>query len=154
MAYALDATDLRILRALMADGRITNVALAAKVGLSGPPCLRRMRALEQAGIITGYHAEADVAALGFTVTAFVGVALHNQTEADLRAFEERVLTWPQVREAYMMSGETDYHLKCLTRDLTSFQSFLVKSVSAAPNVAGVKAQVAMRRAKFEPGVPI
>ncbi|MEO1720566.1 MAG: Lrp/AsnC family transcriptional regulator [Pseudomonadota bacterium] len=154
MAYKLDAIDLKILKALMADGRLTNVALAARVGLSGPPCLRRTRALEAAGIISGYHAEADTTALGFTVTAFVTVALHNQAEPDLRAFEELVLAWPEVREAYMMSGETDYHLKCLTRDLTTFQQFLTGTVSSAANVASVKAQVAMRRAKFKPGVPL
>lgn len=154
MPAKLDATDLKILRELMADGRLTNVALANRIGISPPPCLRRVRALEAAGIITGYHADVDMQALGFTVVAFVSVALHNQAEQDLRRFEDLVLTWAIVREAFMMSGETDYHLKCVARDLSAFQDFLVNTVSSAPNVASVKAQVAMRPAKFAPGFAI
>jgi len=150
----LDSIDLRILKELMVDGRMTNVALAERVGLSGPPCLRRVRALENAGVITGYHANVDHAALDFTVTAFVSVALHNQAERDLRAFENLVLDWSIVREAHMMSGETDYVLKCVARDLKVFQDFLINTVSSAPNVSSVKAQVAMRPAKLEPGVAL
>ena len=123
MALRLDATDWRILRELMADGAITNVALANRVGLSAPPCLRRVRALEEAGVITGYTVLLDEKALGFELTAFAMVGLHSQAEADLRAFENRVLGWPMVREAYMLSGESDYILKCVARDLPSFQDF-------------------------------
>lgn len=154
MAPARDAIDTRILRELMADGRLTNVALAAKVGLSGPACLRRTRALEEAGLIRGYHARVDHEALGFTVTAFVLVTLHNQAERDLRAFENLVLTWPQVREAHMLSGEADYMLKAVATDLKAFQRFLIDDISSAPNVASVKATVTMREAKFEAGVSV
>lgn len=154
MPPRLDPTDWRILKELMADGSVTNVALAARVGLSAPPCLRRVRALEEAGVVTGYTALVDEKAMGFELTAFAMVGLHNQSEADLRAFENRVLGWPLVREAYMLSGESDYILKCVARDLPSFQDFVLKDLTAAPNVASVKTTLAIRRAKFAPGVPV
>jgi DNA-binding Lrp family transcriptional regulator len=154
MALRLDATDRRILRELMADGALTNVALAQKVGLSAPPCLRRVRALEDAGVIQGYTALVDEQALGFELTAFALVGLHSQAEPDLRAFENRVLGWPIVREAYMLSGESDYILKCVAEDLPSFQTFILKQLTAAPNVASVKTNLAIRRAKLAPGVTL
>lgn len=154
MTRKLDSTDWRILKELMADGSLTNVALAGKVGLSAPPCLRRVRALEEAGIVTGYTALVDERALGFELTAFAMVGLHNQSETDLRTFENRILGWPIVREAYMLSGESDYILKCVTRDLTAFQDFLLKELTAVPNVASVKTTLAIRRAKLAPGVPL
>ncbi|MFO7298065.1 MAG: ArsR family transcriptional regulator [Proteobacteria bacterium] len=154
MRARLDVIDWRILKELQADGRITNVALAQRVGISAPPCLRRVRALEEAGVITGYHAQLDEQMLGFELTAFAMVGLHSQAEADLRAFENRVLGWPLVREAYMMSGEMDYVLKCVAPDLTTFQNFVLRELTAAPNVASVKTALAIRRAKREPGVPI
>ncbi len=154
MRVRLDAADWRILKELQADGRITNVALAQKVGISPPPCLRRVRALEEAGLIRGYHALLDERSLGFELTAFAMVGLHSQAEADLRAFENRVLSWPLVREAHMISGEADYVLKCVAADLTAFQDFILKDLTAAPNVASVKTALAIRRAKLEPGVPL
>lgn len=154
MPLRLDATDRRILRELMADGALTNVALAKKVGLSAPPCLRRVRALEAAGVIQGYTALVDERALGFELTAFALVGLHNQAEPDLRAFEDLLLAWPIVREAHMLSGESDYILKCVTRDLSTFQDFVLKELTAAPNVASVKTNLAIRRAKLAPGVPL
>jgi DNA-binding Lrp family transcriptional regulator len=153
MPLRLDATDWRIPRELMADGALTNVALAKRVGLSAPPCLRRVRALEEAGVITGYTALVDERALGFEVTAFALVGLHSQAEADLRTFENRVLGWPLVREAYMLAGESDYILKCVAADLTAFQDFVLRELTAAPNVASVKTNLAIRRAKLAPGVP-
>jgi len=154
MAFRLDSTDRRILRELMADGALTNVALAQRVGLSAPPCLRRVRALEDAGVIQGYTALIDETALGFSLTAFAMVGLHSQAEADLNAFENRVIGWPLVREAYMLSGESDYILKCVAPDLPSFQEFVLKELTAAPNVASVKTTLAIRRAKLTPGVPV
>ena len=154
MAIRLDPLDWRILKELQADGSITNVALAQRVGLSAPPCLRRVRALEEAGLISGYTVLLDEAALGFTLAAFAMVGLHGQGEAELRAFENRVLGWPLVREAYMLSGESDYMLKCVAADLTAFQDFVLNELTAAPNVASVKTFLTIRRAKREPGVPI
>lgn len=154
MRVRLDAVDWRILKELQADGRMTNVALAARVGLSPPPCLRRVRALEEAGLVNGYTVLLDEAALGFTLTAFAMVGLHNQSEAHLRAFENRVIGWNIVREAHMLSGESDYILKCVATDLASFQEFVLKDLTAAPNVASVKTFLTIRRAKRAPGVPM
>jgi len=154
MPVRLDPLDWRILKELQADGRMTNVALAARVGLSAPPCLRRVRALEEAGLISGYTVLLDEPALGFNLTAFAMVGLHNQAEAELRAFENLVLGWPLVREAYMLSGESDYMLKCVATDLGAFQDFVLNALTAAPNVASIKTFLTIRQAKREPGVPI
>ncbi len=154
MALALDTTDWKIIKELQADGRMTNIALANRIGLSAPPCLRRVRALEEAGLISGYTAIVDEEALGFRLTAFAMVRLHNQAENDLRAFENRVLGWPIVREAHMLSGESDFMLKCVARDLTTFQEFVLNELTAAPNVASVKTYLTIRRAKREPGIAI
>jgi DNA-binding Lrp family transcriptional regulator len=154
MRAGLDATDWRILKELQANGRVTNVELARKVGISPPPCLRRTRALEQAGMIAGYFALLDEKALDFEVTAFANVGLHSQSEPDLRAFENRVLAWPLVRECYMVSGEIDFILKCVAPDLSTFQGFIINDLTAAPNVASVKTTLVISRIKFEPGVPI
>ncbi|HJZ30853.1 MAG TPA: Lrp/AsnC family transcriptional regulator [Hyphomicrobiaceae bacterium] len=154
MRVRLDVTDWRILRELQANGRISNVELARKVGISPPPCLRRVRALEEAGMITGYFALLDEKSVGFEVIAFAMVGLHSQSEADLRAFENRVLAWPLVRECYMLSGESDFQLKCVAPDLTAFQDFVIEDLTAAPNVASVKTTLVIRRVKFEPGVPV
>ena len=154
MPVRLDPLDWRILKELQSDGRMTNVALAARVGLSAPPCLRRVRALEEAGLISGYTVLLDEAALGYKLIAFAMVGLHNQAETELRAFENMVLGWHIVREAYMLSGESDYMLKCVASDLTAFQDFVLEELTAAPNVASVKTFLTIRRAKREPGVPI
>jgi len=154
MPLRLDATDWRILRELQADGRITNVALAARVGLSPPPCLRRVQALERAGFIAGYNARLDQRMTGFEVTAFAMVTLRQQGEAELRAFENETLKWPMVREAYMLAGDADYLLKCAAPDLPSFQEFVLGELTAFPNVASVKTTVVLRAAKEEPGVPL
>ncbi|RMD49846.1 MAG: Lrp/AsnC family transcriptional regulator [Alphaproteobacteria bacterium] len=149
----LDAIDRRILAELQADGRITNVELARRVGISAPPCLRRVRALEEAGYIRGYHADVDARKLGFEVQVFAMVGLHSQAEADLRAFEERCRAWPLVRECHMLNGEIDFILKCVAPDLSTFQSFLTEELTAAENVAHVKTSLVIRCAKDEPGVP-
>lgn len=154
MGVRLDPLDWRILKELQADGRITNIALSKRIGLSAPPCLRRVRALEDAGYVRGYAALVDEKLLGFELTAFAMVGLHAQSEPDLRAFENRILGWALVRECHMMSGETDYILRCVAPDLGTFQEFVLKDLTAAPNVASVKTSLAIRRAKLEPGVPI
>ena len=150
----LDATDWRILRALQEDGRITNVELARQVGISAPPCLRRVRALEEAGIIEGFTARLADKALGFDVTAFAMVGLHSQAEADLIAFEERARSSAIVRDCYMLSGEIDFLLKCVAPDLSAFQDFIIHELTAAPNVASVKTSLVIRASKHDPGVPI
>ena len=153
-SFSLDATDWKILRELQRDGRITNVELAGRVGLSPPPCLRRVQALEKAGIIAGYRALLDAEALGFDVRMFAFVGLKSQAESELNAFTAKVAQWPLVREAYAISGEADFLLKCVARDLTALQDFIIRDLTAAPNVENVKTTLILRVAKYEPGVPI
>ena len=145
--------DRLILAELQADGRMTNVELARRVGISAPPCLRRVRALEEQGYINGYHARVDSRALGFEVQVFAMVGLQSQAEADLRAFEDRCQNWPLVRECHMLNGEVDFMLKCVAPDLSSFQTFLTEELLRAPNVGSVKTSLVIRGAKNEPGVP-
>ena len=149
----LDPIDRNILRELQADGRMTNVELARRVGISAPPCLRRVRTLEESGLIKGYHARVNARALGFEVQVFAMVGLHSQAESDLSAFERKCREWPLVRECHMLNGEIDFILKCVAPDLSSFQNFLTESLTAAPNVASVKTSLVIRGAKDEPGVP-
>ena len=149
----LDPIDRQILAELQGDGRMTNVELARRVGISAPPCLRRVRALEEAGLIRGYHAEVNARALGFEVQVFAMVSLLRQAEADLSAFEARARAWPLVRECHMLSGETDFVLKCMAPDLASFQAFLTGELTAADNVGSVKTSLVIRGAKDQPGVP-
>lgn len=149
----LDEIDRMILAELQADGRITNVELAKRVGISAPPCLRRVRTLEEQGYIRGYHADVDARELGFEVQVFAMVGLVSQAEADLSAFEQRCQGWPLVRECHMLNGEVDFILKCVAPDLRSFQNFLTEHLTAAPNVASVKTSLVIRGAKDEPGVP-
>ena len=149
----LDPIDRQILAELQADGRMTNVELARRVGISAPPCLRRVRALEEAGLIRGYHADVDARSLGFEVQVFAMVSLQRQAEADLSAFEARCRAWPLVRECHMLNGEIDFILKCVAPDLSSFQSFLTGELTAADNVASVKTSLVIRGAKDAPGVP-
>ena len=149
----LDEIDRKILAELQADGRMTNVELARRVGISAPPCLRRVRALEESGAIRGYHADISARELGFEVAVFAMVRLHSQSERDLSAFEDRARLWPLVRECHMLNGEIDFILKCVSPDLTSFQNFLTDQLTAADNVASVKTSLVIRCAKDEPGVP-
>ena len=150
----LDSIDRKILAELQADGRMTNVELAKRVQISPPPCLRRVRALEEAGFIKGYHAQLDAKALGFEVGVFVMVGLSSQADTDLKAFEEQARKWPIVRECHMPNGQDDYILRCVAPDLSAFQSFLTEELTKAKNVAHVKTSLIVRTSKDEPGVPV
>ena len=152
-ASKLDPIDRMILAELQADGRMTNVELARRVGISAPPCLRRVRTLEEAGYIRGYHADVDARALGFEVQVFAMVGLASQSEADLTAFEEKCREWPLVRECHMLNGEIDFILKCVAPDLSTFQSFLTGQLTSEPNVASVKTSLVIRAAKEAQSVP-
>ncbi len=152
-SFKLDDVDWLILRELQSDGRMTNVELARRAGISAPPCLRRVRALEEAGIIRGYRAVLDEKLLRYDVTAFAMVGLHSQAEADLIAFEECARQWPVVRECYMLSGEIDFILKCIAPDLAAFQKFVIEDLTAAENVDSVKTSLTIRNSKYDPGVP-
>ena len=153
-AAGLDAIDRKILAELQRDGRVTNVELARRVGLSAPPCLRRVRALEEAGLILGYRAMLDEKALGFPVTAFAMVGLASQAEPDLQAFQSLVAEWPMVRECTMLAGDIDFILKCVAPDMDSFQRFLTDELTSAPNLAHVRTSLAIRRVKDAPLVPL
>ena len=150
----LDKIDRRILRDLQADGRMTNVELAQRVGLTAPPCLRRMRALEKAGVIKAYHAHVDPAQLGYSITVFAMVSLKSQAEEDLRAFEDHVRALPEVRECHMLNGEIDFILKIVSQDLQTFQQLLTGKLTSAPNVSSVKTSLTIRTVKDMPGVPM
>jgi DNA-binding Lrp family transcriptional regulator len=151
--FKLDNIDLEILKILQEEGRITNVQLAERVGITAPPCLRRVRALEDACYIKGYHADLNANSLGYDLVVFAMVGLHSQAETDLQAFEEMVGEWPMVREAFMLNGEIDFILKIVARDLNHFQTFLTTHLTPAPNVASVKTSLTIRCGKNRPGIP-
>ena len=150
----LDQIDRHLLVELQAEGRITNVELAHRVGLTAPPCLRRVRALEESGVIRGYHADLDASKLGFAITVFALVSLKSQAEEALRQFEDHVRALPEVRECHMLNGEIDFILKIVSKDLQSFQEFLTSKLTPAPNVASVKTSLTIRTSKQVPGVPL
>lgn len=151
---ALDEIDKLILTTLQDKGRITNVELARRAGLTAPPCLRRVRALEEDGTIQSYHARLDPRALGFGITVFAMVSLKSQAEDDLRSFEDHIATLPLVRECHMLNGEIDFILKIVAHDLQHFQDFLTSKLTTIPNVESVKTSLTIRSSKTLPGVPV
>ena len=150
----MDAIDRKILSILQSEGRITNVELAERVGLTAPPCLRRVHHLEKSGMIKGYHAQLAANELGYGITIFALVSLKSQAETDLRAFEHHVASLPEVRECHMLNGEIDFILKIVAHDLQAFQQFLTSQLTTAPNVASVKTSLTIRTSKDLPGIPI
>ncbi|MFV0622418.1 Lrp/AsnC family transcriptional regulator [Sphingomonas sp. ac-8] len=150
----LDRIDRQILSLLQEDGRMTNVELAERVGLTAPPCLRRVRALEESGAIGGYHAALNPAQLGYTITVFALVSLRSQAESDLAAFEAHVADIPEVRECHMLNGEIDFILKIVATDLKSFQDILTTRLTTAHNVSSVKTSLTIRTSKQLPGIPV
>jgi DNA-binding Lrp family transcriptional regulator len=150
----LDAIDWKILRELQDDGRITNVELSRRVGISAPPCLRRVKRLEDSGIIRGYRAMLNSPALGLEVVAFCMIGLNHQSEAELKAFADRTTGWPIVRAAWMVSGESDFLLHCVASDLTSFQTFVIEELTSSPNVDTVRTALTIRQVKDEGPVAI
>ena len=153
MHARLDAIDRKILKELQDDGRMTNVELAKRIGISAPPCLRRVRALEEAGYIRGFRALLDEKLLGYEVTVFALVHLSSQAEADLKAFEDFVRKEPLVRECWMLSGDVDFILKCVAPDLKTFQAF-VAELTAGPHVRNVKTALTLRNSKDAAMVPM
>jgi DNA-binding Lrp family transcriptional regulator len=143
----LDAIDIKILRELQRDGRMTNVELAERVGISAPPCLRRVRKLEEAGIIEGYHALLNAPKLGFDLVAFCMVGLKRQSDADLKAFGAKVQEWPLVREAWMVNGDSDFLLRCAAQNLTVFQDFVIEVLTADEHVDTVRTMLTIRQIK-------
>lgn len=143
----LDAIDWKILKELQDEGRITNVELSRRVGISAPPCLRRVKRLEETGIIRGYRALLNSPALGYDVVAFCLVGLQHQSDAELKTFAERTRGWPIVRRAWMVSGESDFLLHCVATDLTTFQTFVIEELTSTPNVDTVRTALTIRQVK-------
>ena len=149
----LDSVDRHILAELQEDGRMTNVELARRVNLSAPPCLRRVRRLEEAGIIRGYHADVDPVSLGWEITFFALVGLESQKLAVLDAFESLATAWPEVRECHMIRGGGDFLLRLVARD-TAHETELTTRLTNAPAVLRVQTLQTIRTAKDAAGVPI
>jgi DNA-binding Lrp family transcriptional regulator len=145
----LDAIDWKILYELQNEGRVTNVELSRRVGISAPPCLRRVKRLEDSGIIRGYRALLNAPALGMDVVAFCIVGLHHHAETELKAFADRTRLWPIVRQAWMVSGDSDFMLHCVASDLTTFQNFVIEDLASAPNVDTVRTALTIRQVKDE-----
>ena len=148
----LDAIDRRILAELQADGRMTNVELARRAGISAPPCLRRVRRLEEAGIIRGYHADTDPQMLAWEITFFAIVGLESQRETVLSAFEQLVATWPEVRECHMIRGGGDFLLRLVARD-TAHENQLTQRLTGLPTVSRVQTLQTIRTSRNLAGVP-
>ncbi len=149
MKADLDAIDWKILKELQGDGRMTNVELSRRVGISAPPCLRRVKRLEDAGIIRGYRALLNTSELGLGVVAFCLVGLHHQSDAELKAFADRTRKWPIVRRSWMVSGESDFILHCVASDLSAFQTFVIEDLTSSPNVDTVRTALTIRQVKNE-----
>jgi DNA-binding Lrp family transcriptional regulator len=145
----LDSIDWKILRELQDDGRMTNVELSRRVGISAPPCLRRVKRLEDAGIIKGYRAILNSKALGLEVVAFCLIGLQHQAEVEAKAFADRTRSWPIVRSAWMVSGESDFLLHCVASDLGTFQNFVIDDLTSTPNVNTVRSALTIRQVKDE-----
>ncbi|MGH1377212.1 MAG: Lrp/AsnC family transcriptional regulator [Alphaproteobacteria bacterium] len=150
----LDKIDINILKKLQGEGRITNVELAKSVGMSAPPCLRRVRALEDAGYIKGYNASINAQMMGYGVTIFAMVKLKSQLDKDLEEFEKHVSKMPMVRECFLLAGDVDFILKVVAKDWDTYNLKFRKELSEAPHVVSIKSSLSVRESKNLPGIPI
>jgi Lrp/AsnC family transcriptional regulator, leucine-responsive regulatory protein len=153
-ARVLDDIDRRILEVLQDDARISNVELAGRVGLSPSPCLRRVRDLEESGIVRRYVALLDPGAVGLGVSVFVQVSLERQAEKGLDTFEKRVLARPEVLECYLMTGDADYLLRVVVPDVAAFERFLLDHLTRIPGVASIKSSFALKQVKYRTSLPL
>lgn len=151
---ALDAIDLKILAALQGDARISNVDLARKVHLSPSPCLARVRALEEGGLVARYVTLLDPKKLGLTVSVLVQVTLERQVEKALDGFERAVLERPEVMECYLMTGDADYLLRVVVPDVPAFERFILDFLSKVPGVGNIKSSFALKQVKYQTALPI
>ncbi|MFG1374287.1 Lrp/AsnC family transcriptional regulator [Xanthobacter oligotrophicus] len=151
---ALDTTDRKILRELQREGKLTNAELASRVGLSPSPCLARVRALEHDGVISRYVALVQPETLGLGISVFIQVTLERQVEPALETFEARMASYPEVMECYLMTGDSDYLLRVLVRDITELQRFIVQNLSKIPAVANIKSSFALKQVKYNTALPM
>ncbi len=152
--YLLDEIDRRILTTLQGNAKLRNVDLADAVGLSASPCLRRVKHLEDTGVIRGYATLVDPETIGLPVSVFVQVTLEKQVEASLEAFEARIADWPEVMECYLMTGDADYLLRVVAADLTAYQDFLMHKLTRVAGVASIKSSFALRRIQYRTALPL
>lgn len=151
----LDRYDIRILEALQQDGRISNQDLADRIGLSPSPCLRRLRALEEAGLVTGYHATLDPKKLGLTLTALIHISMDQHTPERFANFEARVAEIPEVQECLLITGqEADYQLKVVVRDMDAYQELLLHRITRIAGVTGVHSSFVLRRVVDRAALPL
>lgn len=151
---AIDDTDLKILRTVQEDARLSNVELAERIGLSASPCLRRLRRLERDGVIKGYMTLLDQKAVGLPVSVFISVTLKEQSEAALADFEGRIRQLPQVMECYLMTGAADYLLRVVTADLAAYESFLKEHLTRIPAIASIQSSFALKQVSFRTALPL
>ena len=150
----LDRYDKAILKALQRDGRISNVQLAAQVSLSESACLRRVRALEESGLIDRYAALLNQARSGLSVDVFVHIGLHREENRELQAFEEAVRSIPEVMECYLMTGEFDYLLRVVVADMADYERLHKDALTRLPGVARVNSSVAIRTVQKTTELPL
>ena len=153
-AAPIDRTDCKILDLLQDDARLSNVELAQKVGLSPSPCLRRVRLLEEGGVIRRYVTLLDPAQVGLPVSVFVQVTLERQVETALQQFEDAVRRHPEVMECYLMTGDADYLLRVVAPDLESYQRFLLDNLTRIPGVASIKSSFALKQVSYRTALPL
>jgi Lrp/AsnC family leucine-responsive transcriptional regulator len=154
LKFDLDEIDRRILMALQGNAKLRNVELADAVGLSASPCLRRVKHLEDTGVIRGYATLVDPEAIGLPVSVFVQVTLEKQAESSLEAFETHIAGWPEVMECYLMTGDADYLLRVVAADLTAYQEFLMQKLTRVAGVASIKSSFALRRIQYRTALPL
>jgi len=150
----VDEIDMRLLVLLQSDGRMANQALAERVGLSPSPCLRRLRRLEQAGVIQRYAAVIDQTAVGLPVSVFVSVKLERQVDDALEAFDSAIQGFPEVVECYLMTGNRDYLLRVVTCDLAAYERFLRDKLTRVPGVAAIESSFALKQVKNGSILPV
>jgi Lrp/AsnC family leucine-responsive transcriptional regulator len=154
MPHRLDAVDRKILGLLQTDGRMSLADLAAKVGLSPSPCLRRVRMLERAGVIARYVAVLDQQAVGLPVSVFVSVKLERQREQALERFAKAIARWPEVLECYLMTGPRDYWLRVVVPDLAAYEQFLKQKLTRLEGVASIESSFALEQVKYTNVLPV
>ena len=150
----LDSIDLKILRELQDDARISNVRLADRVGLSAAPCLRRVRDLEKAGVVRRYVALLDPSAVDLGVTVFVQISLDLQVKGRLEIFEKAMLSRPEVVDCYLMTGDSDYLLRIVVRDVAAYERLLKEFMTRIEGVASIKSSFALKQVKNSTALPL
>ncbi len=151
----LDRYDRQILARLQAEGRLSNQELADAIGLSPSPCLRRVRALEEAGLIAGYHAALDARKLGLTLTALVHISMDLHTPERFAAFEAQIAQWPEVVECLLITGQSaDYQLKVVVADMDAYQHLLLHRITRIEGVSGVHTSFVLRQLHDYPALPV